>query len=81
MAQYGVASFAGAVPASFLQSMSQPAADPQGTLTVGGSTGSTGGIYAYGTSGPGSGPQAPLVVVGYQKIVLNGTTYWIPLLQ
>lgn len=31
--------------------------------------------------GTGSGPTNPTTVVNYIKIILNGTTFWIPLMQ
>jgi hypothetical protein len=79
---FGTPTYAGANPTTFLQSLSQPAGDPQGTVFVGGATGATGTTYAYGTAqATGTGPQAPLKVVGWQQVVLNGTTYWVPLMQ
>lgn len=43
--------------------------------------GSAGTAMTTTTKGAGSGPTTPQTVVQYAKIVVNGTTYWFPLVQ
>jgi hypothetical protein len=75
--------YAGAVANTFLQSLADNTYDPEGTVTVQTPLGATATIASptAGSAPANTGPAAPNTVVAFQKIVVAGTTYWIPLMQ
>ena len=49
--------------------------------TVGTGNGPMGQSLTTRKKGTGGGPTKPTVVVSYAKLIVNGTTYWVPLTQ
>lgn len=49
--------------------------------TIGIGNGSPGQGVTTRKQGTGGGPTAPTTIVGYTKIIIGGTTFWMPLFQ